>query len=356
MKVCCRLEQKSLLYVLVSFSQMIVYCISLILALAVFNMGVLAMPVAVFSKTICGLLCLSPVFFGYLSFRFKPSLAREPLSYGYPLILSAYSNYLLRMGDRVILKMFLPLAMVGVYHIGYKISSVVNFLLVTPVKLALHPIVLQQEASPEEQKYFLHRITTIYYGFILLAGLFFALFSRELIMLLARQEEYHAAWIIVPLIVFAYVQHGLGNFVGLGMTMAKKSALQAAILVVTAIVNIALNFLLIPLFGIIGAAVATVAAYIVWNCLKMYYSWKFYALDFEYKRLCMLTFLWIAFVLAGLFAPMPSMLLGVALKLLLIVLFPFVIFVSGFLSIQEKELALQTLKNILDLHKCKSNA
>jgi O-antigen/teichoic acid export membrane protein len=222
------------------------------------------------------------------------------------------------------------------------------------MKQALHPIAFQQEAQPEKQKYFLRRSATVYYGVALLFGLVLALFSREMVMLLARKESYHAVWVIVPLIIFGYVQHGLGNFLGVGMVMAKKATYQSGILVVTALINIGLNFILIPYIDIWGAAIATVAAYIVWNYLKALYSWKFYGLSFEAKRLYLLSFLWVVFVLAGLLILFPSLYLTILFRLVLIALFPVIVFFSGFLNTDEKEFVLQLFKKTLQRRTCKT--
>ena len=345
-KVYYRLEQKTVIFVITSLLQVILYCAALIISLSVFEMGILAMPISIVIRILTGIFILSPGFFRYLSFTFRPSLVVEPLKYGYPLIISSYSNYILQSGDRIILKMLTSLMSVGVYHIGYQIGSTINFIIGTPIKMALHPIAFKQEAQPQKQVKFIRRSATIYYGFALLLGLLLSLFSREIVIILTRQESYHAAWVIVPIIAFGYIQHGLGHFFGIGMIMKRKAFLQSLILIISASINIILNFILIPIIGIVGAAISTVAAYIVWNFLKAYYSKKFYQLEFEYKRLFVLTFLWTVLVITGLLFPVHPLSISILSKVGLVFSFPIILYFTGFLNSDEKELVLQVVKKI----------
>lgn len=343
LKMFCRLEQKSLMYIMISFSQAFVYSISLILTLAFFNIGTLSVPISILLQTCVGVVWLLPVFLNRSSFRLNLSLVKDPLKYGYQVIIANYSNYLLQSGDRVILKLFCPLSLIGIYHTGYKIASIINFLMVTPVKFALNPIVFQQEVRPAEQKTFINRTASTYYLFILVGGLLIALFSKELVTILARQEQYHDVWVIIPLIIFGYLQGGLGNFLGLGMVMSKKSLHQSGILVVAVLVNICLNFVLIPNFNIIGAAVATAIAYIIWNYLKAIYSWKFYGLSFEYKKMHIISLIWVVFVSIGLLVSIPSLLFSIMFRLGLFCLFFTVIFTCGFMGKEEKNFIVELL-------------
>ena len=76
--------------------------------------------------------------------------------------------------------------------------------------------------------------------------LLISLFSREILMLFAQKEAFWAAWVIVPIITYSYVQHGIGNFIGWGMGLMKKSFHVSGIVLVAALVNIGLNFLFVP--------------------------------------------------------------------------------------------------------------
>jgi O-antigen/teichoic acid export membrane protein len=343
-KAYVRLEQKAQFYVVVSIFQVALFCAALLLLLIYLENPILSVPLAISIRSAAGVLLILPVFLSKASFKFQLSIVKEPLAYGYPLILSAYSNYLIQSADKIILRIFYPLGIVGIYDVGYRLSSVIDFLFVTPVKQALLPIAFQQEDQPDQQKYFLARSATVYYTAALMIGLLISLYAKEAVSLLARQAGYQSAWIVVPFIVFSYIQHGLGNHLGLGLVMRKKSTLQSLFLFIGALVNIAFNFLLIPRYGLLGAAVATVISYLVWNLLKGVASYVYYGIGFEYTRFCWLTLFWAGFVAAGNLPTGFSPFLLFGYKLLLLAGFPSLIFFGGFLKPDEKALVLAPLR------------
>jgi O-antigen/teichoic acid export membrane protein len=153
--------------------------------------------------------------------------------------------------------------------------------------------------------------------------------------------------VIIPVIAFSYVQHGLGNFVGWGLVMKNKSYHISANIIAAAAVNIGLNFVLIPRWGILGAAFATLASYIVWNTLKMYFSARFYDLRFEVGRLLHVTAVGVGiYGLSLLTVQGESLILDAAIKLLLLASFPFVIVWSGFFHEREKVFIKKTLRTL----------
>ncbi len=244
------------------------------------------------------LVCL-PVLLASARWRLSTGVIGEPLRYGYPLIVSGCANTLLQSGDRYVLRAFAPVETVGLYDLGYQVASILSVLIVQPLKLGLSPIVLQMEQEPDTQKRFLRVTATYYYAGALAAGLALALFAPEVVRLLARKEAYWAAAPVVPWIVFAYVQHGLGNFLGWGLVMKREAYHISGLLVGTAALNLGLNVFLIPMWGILGAALATVLAYLAWNALKAYYSARMYGLRFDLRALVGATVVWAVLCAAG---------------------------------------------------------
>lgn len=310
--------------------------------LAVLKKGVLAPIVGNLLSLIVTVIMILPVFIKESTFKLSRSTLIPPLRYAYPLLLSEYSNLLIQSGDRYVLRIFNSVSMVGLYTFGYQVAGILQTALVTPLKQALQPIVLKQEEDPEAIRHFLRVGATYFYLIGCAACLLISLFSQEILMLFARKEVFWGAWVIVPIITYSYVQHGLGNFVGWGMGLMKKSFHISGTVLIAASVNIALNFLFVPQWSMLGAAFATVLSYIVWNCLKAYYSAKFYDLRFEIGRLLHITL--IGFGLYGLSLLVTNnraMEINVALKLLFFFGYPLILWGTGFFSKGEKEYLLK---------------
>ena len=340
-----RMLEKAKYSVFTSISSLLLSAGLTLYLLIVLKKGVLALIVGNLIGLVVTVIMVLPIFVKRSTFKLSRSVLIPPLKYAYPLLLSEYSNLLIQSGDRYVLRIFNSVSMVGLYAFGYQIAGILQTALVTPLKQALQPIILKQEENPEAIRHFLRVGATYFYLVGCAACLLISLFSREILMLFARKEAFWGAWIIVPIITYSYVQHGLGNFVGWGMGLMKKSFHVSGIVLVAALVNIGLNFLFVPRWDMLGAAVATMLSYIVWNFLKAYYSAKFYDLHFEIGRILHITV--IGFGLYGLsllVASNAAIGTDAVLKFLCFLGYPLILWSTGFFSQNEKEYLLKPVK------------
>jgi O-antigen/teichoic acid export membrane protein len=103
------------------------------------------------------------------------------------------------------------------------------------------------------------------------------------------------------------------------------------------LVNLALGFLLIPRFGILGAGWATLASFVVWNGLNLYFSTKFYALQFDVQRLLHAVVVGASLVALALVLPVDmSSIVSLPLKAAIAGTYPLVLLATGFLRPQER--------------------
>ena len=340
-----RMLERAKYFVFTSISSLLLSAGLTLYLLTVLKKGVLSLIVGNLFGLMVTVIMVLPVFIRRSIFKLSRSVLVPPLKYAYPLLLSEYSNLLIQSGDRYVLRIFGSVSMVGLYSFGYQIAGILQTALVTPLKQALQPIVLKQEEDPEAVRHFLKVGATYFYLIGCAACLLISLFSREILMLFARKEAFWGAWVIVPIITYSYVQHGIGNFVGWGMGLMKKSFHMSGTVLIAASANIGLNFLFVPQWGMLGAAFATMLSYIVWNVLKAYYSAKFYDLHFEAGRLLHITV--IGFGLYGLsllVANNGAIGTDMALKFLCFLGYPLILWGTGFFSGNEKEYLLKPVK------------
>jgi len=233
--------------------------------------------------------------------------------------------------------MFDSVGTVGLYSFGYQISEIINALLVSPLKEGIMPYIYKMEKDPEGQRAVIRSTAIYFYVFGIFCALGFSLYARELVMLLARREEFWPVWEIIPIISLCYILHGLGNFLSLGILMKNKTFHLSAILIVSAIFNLGLNFLLIPVLGLFGAAMATLVSYIIWNALKSYYSHKFYQLSFDYRRLWQITIIGVVLYLISLNIAITDLIyLNILIKALILITYPLLFVIIPFFTADEK--------------------
>ena len=341
-----RLKQRALYSSLVQLSNVVLTVGVTVYLLAVTRLGVIALVYGqIFSHAYRILLC-APSYLKGVTWSPDLGVLRQPLAYAYPLLVGGYSNLVIQAGDRYALAYFMTISDVGLYNFGYLFGSLVTLLLVDPTTKAFQPVLLRQEAQPDQQRVFVRRSASTFYGFGLLLVLALSLFSREIIMVMSSTPEFEAAWVVVPIIAFSALQHGLGGFLGAGIMLRRKSFHSSGLLLVSALVNVGLNIVLIPLLGILGAALATLASYAVWNSLRIYFSARFFELHFELRRMFLFTAL--AATLCGatlLAASQVGFWLGLVAKTLTIAAYPLLVVVTGLIRPNERELVARALRN-----------
>jgi len=333
-----RQEEKAKFFIFVSWTGFLVTASSTLFGLLHLRIGVLALIYGNLIGLVYTVACVLPVFLKYSTPKISFSLLGPSLKFGYPLVFQGFSILLIQAGDRYVLKLFSTLSIVGLYSFSYKFAEIMNIILIVPLKQAIQPIVLKQEGKPEKLRAFVSSNCRYFYLLGMFLCLILALYSKEAIQIMARKEEYWRGWIIVPIIAFSYLQHGLGNFFNWGLTMSKKVYHISANVLISAIVNIGLNFVFIPLWGIVGAALATLLSYIVWNGLKIYYSAKFYNLHFDLWHLVLITIVGIGlYLLSLLIADSGSLSLNISIKFLILLAYPIIFYMTGFFNQKEKD-------------------
>ncbi|MCD7806575.1 MAG: polysaccharide biosynthesis C-terminal domain-containing protein, partial [Lachnospiraceae bacterium] len=97
-------------------------------------------------------------------------------------------------------------------------------------------------------------------------------------------SEYYERWIYTPVLLFSFVFHALAGFLGTIYTSAKETKFLFGSAVAAALVNIGLNFALIPGLGAMGAAWATLISYFVMWLVRLLDSRRFIRLDISLKK------------------------------------------------------------------------
>ncbi|MFP4474778.1 MAG: polysaccharide biosynthesis C-terminal domain-containing protein, partial [Desulfatibacillaceae bacterium] len=127
----------------------------------------------------------------------------------------------------------------------------------------------------------------------------------------------------------------LGYFLGWGIVMSKQSVYMTTSIILAVIVNILLNVILIPDYGIMGSAIATLAAILAWNGQKIYYTNKLYPLHFEYGKLLIITISTLAAFGISVLVRFDSMFTTIFFKVLLLVLFFIFQIATGIFSLRN---------------------
>ncbi len=220
---------------------------------------------------------------------------KKLLFFSAPLIPAAIAYILLNFTDRIFIKeMNASLGDVGIYDMAFKFSSLLSIILFS-FQSALAPLIFEQHQD-ENTKTQLGRIFRLFIGVGSIGGLILAYFSYETLYLFT-QPDYYGAAILLPVFYLAVMVSGIGLFAP-GLHLKNKTKYIPLIVLFSALVNIYLNYLLLPLWGLFGAAFATLISVLCNNLILFLVSQKLYRLEFPTSKtnVVLLVFLILFFV------------------------------------------------------------
>lgn len=201
------------------------------------------------------------------------SLASQLLIFGAPLLLFDLSSLVNGYADRFLISHFLGSAQVGIYSVGYNFATYVQGIITAPLWMTIFPIytkIWETDGSAKTTE-FLNLFLNYYLALAILVIVGVMVTSRELITLLAT-DKFAAAASITPLVITSVMLYGTTHITAAGFYLAKRTKTIAMLTLGCALINILLNLVLIPSYGILGAAYATVASYFILTVLVTSFS------------------------------------------------------------------------------------
>ncbi|RLI81178.1 hypothetical protein DRP04_06720 [Archaeoglobales archaeon] len=221
-----------------------------------------------------------------LQSRISTSLASEMAKYGFPLVVGNLAAWILSLSDRYVLEFFRGPHEVGIYSASYGISEKSILLIVSLFRISSGPIAMNiwEEKGEKDSKEFLSIITRYYLISCLPAVIGLSVLAKPVVGLLTG-PEYHEAYRIVPLIALSALFLGLTHRFGIGFCYHKKTYLATICVVACGLLNLGLNFLLIPKYGYIAAAITTLISYAFFLLLQIVLSRRYFVWEFPFKSL-----------------------------------------------------------------------
>lgn len=269
----------------------------------------------------------SKLFFNRVLFR---SMSR----FGYPLLLANFAAAVLTAIDRYALNSMALLKFVAIYTMAYKIASVLKLVIVDSIKMALTPMVLKKMNTSDNKRFY--KKSMLYSSFVLMLGIIaVSLFSYEILKVITKSTTFWSAWMVVPVLSLSVFFVNMRETTSYGLLINRKSRVIGINVVISTVLNIALNILLIPLWNITGTAVASLVTQIVYWRLNYQSSQKEYFIPYEQKKVAILFLTGAVLSFAGLVLNEMSIIPRFLLKVLCIAGFPFILYLMNFYETAE---------------------
>jgi O-antigen/teichoic acid export membrane protein len=267
-------------------------------------------------------------------FNFKWRLIKKQLRVSLPTVPHYYGAYLLNASDRVIMKFLnIPTANIGLYNAANTVGNIVS-MMANASGQAIGPMLLQSYKNKDE---LLARKLCYILQIAFFAGTFLlSIWLKEIFFLLIRNNTLNQVYPLGIIIVMAYNYRPMYFAANNRLFYYEKTKVLIKITFVAGIINVLLNFLLIPIWGY------QVAAYTTFGCL-MYMGYAGFFLK-EFKEHCRLNYhpvKWLALTLLLTVAAYYAVHLNVILKIV------FTLFIPGITYVAIKRLnASKSIKSI----------
>jgi len=291
-----RVEERSVAFVVASVTNILITIGATLVLVVALDQG----PLGVIVGTFTGTLAVYVVLLGYrreqLGLQFDRHLFREMNRFGLPLVPTALFLWTTNFSDRLFLVKLADATEVGLYSVGVRIASAM-VLLLTAFRLAWPAFAYSIDDEREARRTYAYVLSyLIVFTTWVATGL--TLLSPWIVEWLAAPSFADASQVVGPL-VFASVAFGGYIVVAIGVGRARRTQFNWVVTGLAAGVNIALNFALIPPYGMMGAAIATIAAYTTMFVGMSWWSQRIYYVPYQWRRVLTAGLAGVALAAAG---------------------------------------------------------
>lgn len=278
---------------------------------------------------------LLPLIIRYSVPHFNVAVLKEMLHYGFPLAVSNILTTVLTLSDRHIINQYQNLSEVAGYSMGFKVSNLLQMVVVSAF-ITGYSNYYFKTMHEQGSLLFYEKILRYFMVLIALGGLGVVLFSPEIIYVVSMGREFfQSSVIIVPVLMIGMLFSGLRQMFMLPLNKHKRTRRISLILVLSAVINIAGNFLVVPVMGKMGASVSTVVAQlfaVVWFYVEVR---RVEPLRFPVGKNFILLIIWTALAFGGMQCFNWYLPLAWGMKLLLVLLFCLSFFLTGHIHKEE---------------------
>jgi O-antigen/teichoic acid export membrane protein len=337
-----RVEQKSVFVTSLTITRTIMALSLNIYFVIVAQKGVLGILLSTLYTSLLFTIILSFYTLRACGTRVNFSLLMKMVKFGLPLMPSDISAYLVHASDRFFLKTYSDMSMTGIYSLGNRIGTMANQFITSPFLQIWGPRRYENFGDPDTERIYA-RLFTYFIAINLFVGLGISLVSKEVIRIMA-DEAFWSAYKVVPIVTLAYVIFSFNYHFNVGIIMKKATKYIAYVNISNGILNLILNFILIKRFNIWGAATTILICFIYKNSMMYYFSNRLHKVQIEWRRLATLFAVSILCYFAGIMVATGSMWADIAIKGLVCLVFPMVLYLFKFFTIDEIRKAREILR------------
>jgi O-antigen/teichoic acid export membrane protein len=240
---------------------------------------------------------------------------RQLLSYGVPLVPVSVAYWIFVVSDRLVIGKLSTIEELGLYAVANNLTSTLTYAnSALGQALSPHSIRVYEEQRESAPQFYGRVMTYILLGFGLLC-VTISTFAHEALLLLSTPPFYPAAVVVGPL-ALAIVALASTQVTAASISITKKTYYLSLYSWLAALLNLGLNLLFVPRWGMMAAGWTTAIAYIFLTVGYMYTSQRLWPIAYETRRSIIITCLTILFTLVATVWPAWPLAVSIPAKLL----------------------------------------
>ena len=235
------------------------------------------------SQLILFLAMIILVFFeiGFTIPKFKN--IKEFLDFSIPIIPNNLATWMVESSDKYVIGVFLGTTFVAYYAPGYTLGMAI-LLLFTPISVLLSSTLPKYYENYDMEVVMLFINYSLKYFLLFAIPTFFILsiLSKQILMIMTTQEIALNGYFITPFVALSSLLYGAFGIIMNLIILEKKTKIIGSIWIIAATISL-FNILLVPIFGIVAAAIVTLISYLTAFIIGLNYSKKFFKYNFDYS-------------------------------------------------------------------------
>ena len=200
-------------------------------------------------------------------FRIDSTLLKEMLKYSIPMIPTLLAWAINSYIDRYIIIGFLGIAASGLYSVAHKIPSLLTTVLAIFTQ-AWQLSAIENHGDDEEEKF--HSNVYHYYDYVCVMGCVLVIILAKPMASFLYSNDFFIAWQYVPLLTVSALFSSHAGFLAAAFRASKKTSGLFWSVIIGSSCNLIANLILVPIYGIMGAAIATVLSFVIMWAIRLY--------------------------------------------------------------------------------------
>lgn len=221
-----------------------------------------------------------------VNWKLNKVLWKQMFFYAFPIMIWGMAGIVNETFDRILLKHLIPISanpmsQLGIYGACYKVSIIMTLFIQT-FKFAAEPFFFAQEGKKDSKQIY----ADVMKYFVIICALIFVVvmvFIDWVILFVGK--DFRIGIGVIPILLLANMFLGIFYNLSIWYKLTDQTRFGAYISIFGAIVTLVLNFLLVPIYGYMGAAWATFACYLSIMIISYFLGQKYYRINYQIVRI-----------------------------------------------------------------------